>query len=681
MSAPEIVRRLLSERRFDEACAASQALVDAHPNDAQARFLASISHAEAGRFAEAKSHMACALEFVESPPWAWQLAFVNILRDAGDLGEARDAGERLIQRDPNRSEAHNALGLTLLALGDDAAALASFELAIKANPTYVPAYLNAAAALTDTNRSADALTLIKAALARIPGDARLYVALGKAFDATADAAEARTAYGEAIRLSPASSFHALYRYGRLAYEQADMFAAISAYEAALKLKPEDAELWVWLGNAYLDVGAAAQAIRCLRQALLLRPDYPEVFDTLLVAYHYDPKIDANAMYEAHLEWRDRFAPAMNVGHSERLRGDGSKLRIAFVSRSLHQGAVPRFLDALMRHLPRDRFTIYLYDVGQVPLALVAASADECVWRSVGHLSDDDLVAKIQSDHIDVLIDLDGHVPGNRLRALSRKPAPMQVTWLDYFDTTGVEAFDYLIGDSVSTPLDSAQRFTEKILRLDPCRLCYSAPGYIPSPAPPPALRTGAVTFGSFNRLSKLSEAVLDRWTALLKVIPGSRLIVKNAALASVATREIFAQRFVLRGIARERLDLRGPSAHPAMLAEYGDVDIALDPHPYNGGLTSCEALFMGVPIVAMLGEAMISRQTASLLTAAGLTAWIARSDSQWIDLNVAMAADLDKMRTWRLGARGYLQATPLCDGRLFARKFSDLLLRSFAPRS
>jgi predicted O-linked N-acetylglucosamine transferase (SPINDLY family) len=307
------------------------------------------------------------------------------------------------------------------------------------------------------------------------------------------------------------------------------------------------------------------------------------------------------------------------------------------------------------------------------------SAGADAWTDVGALSDADLIAKIRADAIDVLIELDGHTPGNRLRALASKPAPTIVSWLDYFDTPGMEAVDMLIGDSTEIPVDGSQLFVEEVVRIDPCRLCYLPPEYAPAVVPPPALRNGFVTFGSFNRLSKLAEPVLDQWARLLKSVRGSRLILKSAAFAHANTRAVFVQRFALRGVDASRIELRGSTDHRTMLGEYADVDIALDTFPYNGGVTTCEALWMGVPIVGLLGTSMISRQTGSLLRAAGLDRWVANSLDGWLELNLTLAHDLPSLARHRHHAREALASTPLLAGRRFTERFIEGVLRRRAP--
>jgi protein O-GlcNAc transferase len=268
-----------------------------------------------------------------------------------------------------------------------------------------------------------------------------------------------------------------------------------------------------------------------------------------------------------------------------------------------------------------------------------------------------------------------------LLSIARKPAPLIVTWLDYFDTTGLDAVDYLIGDPISTPPDGTQLFTERVVNLTPCRFCYEPPAIAPDVAPPPVLRNGYLTFGCFNRLSKLAGPVIALWANLLQALPSARLLLKNAAFIDPGTRAHFVELFKQHGVAPERLELRQHSPHAQMFAEYADVDIALDPFPYNGGVTTCEALWMGVPVLALLGNAMISRQSASLLNAVGLNEWVAADDTGLVRLAVGWAAQPQALAQLRAGMRARLQASALFDSQSFARKFGDALMTMWMEKT
>lgn len=681
-SAVTAIRKALATGNLTGALQAALYATAKWPKFAEGFFYRGVIEAQLGQFDEAAKSLQRAKSWVPNPPWTWDLTLVNVLRDQGDLQASRQLAQRLLTRVPERPEAHNALGLTCRALRDFDAAARAFAASIAASATYQPGYVNSVNVLLDMGSGEEALTVVRKGLQRVPDAEELYVSQGRAFDALERFPEAKAAYRHALT-GPSRVVHQAWRaLGRIAAREADLFAAIEAYEAAIRLKADDLDLWIWLGNAYLDVGNSAKARSCFESALQLKPDYAEVFDTLLVCCHYDDDVSPEAVFGLHREWQRRFGPAeAQTKSSTPTRSVRLPLRLGFVSHSMHGRVMQCFLSPLLRHLERQHLGIYGYNAGARLDATSHSLPALCdAWREVGGTTDDQLLRLIQDDELDVVIDLDGHVPGSRLRALTRSLAPLRMSWLDYFDTTGSKSFDILVGDSVSTPADGPQHFVEEVVRLDACRLCYGPPDYVPEVAPSPALRNGFITFGSFNRLSKLAPRVLDAWAALLKEVPDSRLILKSDALAHPSTREVFAQRLVSRGVDAGRLDLRGPSPHQEMLREYGDVDIALDTFPYNGGLTTCEALYMGVPVVALLGTSMISRQSASLLTAAGLPHWIASTTPDWLSLNVSLTQNVGALAQWRAQARSILAQSALMDGPAFAETFATVLRETVARR-
>ena len=292
------------------------------------------------------------------------------------------------------------------------------------------------------------------------------------------------------------------------------------------------------------------------------------------------------------------------------------------------------------------------------------------WLVTVGLSDDDLAERIRTDGIDILVDLAGHTAKNRLGVFARKPAPVQVTWLGYPNTTGLKAIDYRLVDAVTDPVGQADAWaSESLVRLEGGFLCYAGSKDAPEPTMPPCLTTGTVTFGSFNNPAKLSEATLDTWARLLARLPQARLLLKGNPFADAATRALFLSRLSERGVAAERVELVAwlPS-EATHLALYNRVDVALDPFPYNGTTTTCEALWMGVPVVTLRGDRHAGRVGASLLTQVGLTDWIAGSVEEYLQIAATLAGNPQHLNDLRRTLRPRLAASPLCDGRAFARK-------------
>ena len=358
-----------------------------------------------------------------------------------------------------------------------------------------------------------------------------------------------------------------------------------------------------------------------RQALRLRPDDARIHSNLLVCLNYNPNFSNAEIFAEHLEWGRRHAqsPATERKAHENIPDPGRKLRIGYVSPSFGVGAVKYFLQPLLvNHSPME-FETYAYATLKLPPETTRRTQEATThWREADALDSLALAELIRSDSVDILVDLSGHTPGHSLLTFAQKPAPIQVSWLDYFNTSGLSEMDYLISDAVHTPPETSRQFTESLALLQHCRLCYSPPEYAPEVTPSPYAQNGYATFGCFNRLSKVTPDVVALWCKLLHSMPQARLVLKSHSLSDPASWPEYHGWFTRHGIDPQRVELRPGSPHPQMLAEYGDIDIALDPFPYNGGLTTCEALWMGVPVIAMAGGRMIARQSASLLTAAGL---------------------------------------------------------------
>jgi predicted O-linked N-acetylglucosamine transferase (SPINDLY family) len=282
------------------------------------------------------------------------------------------------------------------------------------------------------------------------------------------------------------------------------------------------------------------------------------------------------------------------------------------------------------------------------------------------LSEDALSARIRDDRIDVLFDLAGHGMGARLQVFAQRSAPVQVKWVGFAGSTGIEQMDYLIADPVHVPPGEEDRYDERILRLPDSYVCYTAPDYAPDPGPPPCLEAGAVTFGSFNQPAKITAPLAACWARVLERVPGSRLLLKFHNLEQARVQAHFREMFTAAGADPARIMLEGGAPHAELLAAYDRVDVALDSFPYSGGLTTCEALWMGVPVVTFPGETFSGRHCASHLHAVGLDELVAADEDGYVALAATLAADTQRRAGWRRELRARTAASPLCDGPRFA---------------
>jgi predicted O-linked N-acetylglucosamine transferase (SPINDLY family) len=292
---------------------------------------------------------------------------------------------------------------------------------------------------------------------------------------------------------------------------------------------------------------------------------------------------------------------------------------------------------------------------------------------VAGLSDSELCETILDDQVDILVDLAGHTAGNRLLTFARRAAPVQMSWLGYFNTTGMTAMDYLVVDEVVAPAGEDAPFVEEPLRLRGCYLCYEGPNYAPDVAPPPSLSRPEITFGCFNAQSKITSDVIGVWSRILKETPQSRLILKNPVLNDEGCRQLVREEFVACGLPAERLVLSGSSPHRELLASYADVDIALDPFPYNGGTTTCEALWMGVPVVTLAGDRFVSRVGTTILRHAECSDWVTADVDGYVRTAVSLAADRTRLAEIRVSLRNQVRQSPLGDTTGFTRSWEDAL--------
>jgi predicted O-linked N-acetylglucosamine transferase (SPINDLY family) len=294
------------------------------------------------------------------------------------------------------------------------------------------------------------------------------------------------------------------------------------------------------------------------------------------------------------------------------------------------------------------------------------------------MDDAALAALIRQDQIDVLIDLSGHTAGSRLTVFAHRPAPVQVAWLGYFATTGLRYIDAVLLDEWHAPAGTQAQFAEPIVHLPGGRLCYQPVPWAPAVAAPPCLQAGHITFGSFNNTGKLNAGVFDVWSQVLAAVPHSRLVLKWRSLADETLCESIRAAFSDRGIDSSRIELRPASFHADVLLEYSDIDIALDPFPFTGGMTSCEALWMGVPVVTLRGRTHTSRMGASILNAIGRPDWVADTDDGYVGTITRLAGDVDALAQWRAQARTAIAASALFDEAGFTREFESLLERAWA---
>jgi predicted O-linked N-acetylglucosamine transferase (SPINDLY family) len=563
-------------------------------------------------------------------------------------------------------EAHNARGMALVAAGRRADAVASFRVAIALRPGFAWARHNLGSLLGQLGEHEEAVACFRHIAVAMPDSAEAHNDLGNALSDLGKGREAIASYRRVVALKPAFA-EAHYNLGSALKHENLLTEAVSCFRRALELNPDHAAAYNNLGSTLREAGDVAAAIACFEQAERLLPRSVVACSNRLLALHYDPRSTPASILDAHRDFDRRFGMPPPARHDNEPDPD-RRIRIGYVSADLRAHPVGYFLSPVLPAHDRHRVEVFCYADSRTadPLTFRLQAASD-VWRVTAGLGHDELARQVRADRIDVLVDLAGHTARNRLPMFAERPAPVQVTWAGYVGTTGLRAIGYLLSDACETPADADRFHVETVMRLPDGYVCYAPPDDAPAVAPLPAAKRGTVTFGCFNNLAKIGPGVLALWSRILAALPGARLVLKTHALGDPGTASRYRDLAAAAGIAGERLVLRGASPHRELLAAYGEVDIALDPFPYSGGLTTLESLWMGVPVVTLGGDGFAARHSQSHLTNAGLTTLIAGGADAYVEIAVGLARDLKHLALLRAELRPRVAASPLCDGPRFTR--------------
>ncbi len=633
-------------------------------------------------------------------------------RRSDDFEAARHAYERALVLKPDYLQVLSNMGEWCIAKGRAEEALRWFDKALVCAPDFFEARLNQVAALFELARYEDARETAEKLVADEPDRPEPYLNLGNVLVHTGKAKQGIKQYRKALELRPGYP-EAHFNLATLLGSREDLVNAIGYLERQIKERGETVHLLGLLAAAHQAMGHLTQAEELCRRIFEKQPDNITALATLgsclsnggdsaaaLPLYERVVALDAsqasmgsNVLFECnnisqlgreevfrrHCEWAAHFETPLlaPVSFSPRGREPGRKLRIGYVSGDFTRHPVGFLLCDILRHHNEQRFEVHCFSMvirADEVLPELREAAD--VWEDIFFLSDEEVVEIIRKSEIDILVDLSGHTAFNRLLAFARRPAPVQVEWIGYFHSTGMKSIDYFITDPHTTPPGGGQLFSETPVFMPHTRFCYGPPEYAPEVMQPPVEKSGSITFGSFNRLPKITDEVVMAWAGILLAVPESRLVVKAGALADTTVRERLTARFTKLGIEQGRLELRENSSHAEMFAEYGDIDIALDTFPFNGGMTTLEALWMGVPVVTIAGNTMVSRQTVSALANIGLADELAFPNvAAYIQGAVALATDRARLGELRRQIRPRMMASPLCQPERFARDLEALYLR------
>lgn len=483
--------------------------------------------------------------------------------------------------------------------------------------------------------------------------------------------------GQQIAASHGDNPDALLSLGALLLDLGFLSAAKACFERIRALSPGDFRPLVNLANVAREAGDHAQARGIYDQLCRALPDHPVVRRNALVGYEYNPgATDSERLAQAQAwgAWAQALAGGPKPRPPIRPLGAGP-LRIGYVSADLCHHTVGLFLKDVLRAHDPIKVKAFAYSAGALNDWVTDLIRGSTEFRNVATLSDAALADLIRGDQIDVLIDLSGHTAGSRLTVFAHRPAPVQVSWLGYFATTGLSCIDAVLLDPWHAPAGIEAQFVEPILRLPGGRFCFQPVPWTPlDVAQAPHLATGQITFGSFNNTAKLNAGVFDVWAQILKATPNARLVLKWRTLRDAALRRAVLGAFEQRGISEARIELRAQSFHVDLLAQYADIDIALDPFPFTGGLTSCEALWMGSPLVTWPQGRAVSRQGLAFLSAIGLPDLVARDAQDYVRIATDLARDSDRLVALRRDLRARMQSSSLMDVAGLARGLEAQLI-------
>ena len=567
---------------------------------------------------------------------AAQLAAAIRLHESGDLAGAERRYRALLGADARDPDATHLLGLIAHQRGDHALAVAQIGAAIALKADKAVYHYNLGNALLGLGRPEAAMDCFRAAIKLDPANVAASFNL-------ASCMESGNRWSEAAEI----------------------------YSALLKSQGDLATAHNRLANCYNQLGRMVEARSHYLEVCRIEPGFAHAWTSALACLNYDPDCPPARAAAEHRHWAEQVAAPHYPRHVhfDNDRNPERRLRIGYVSPDLRRHPVSAIFAPILQAHDRSRSEVTCYynftseDVVTLRLKSLAEH-----WRPVSGIDDDALCEQIRADRIDILVDLAGHTTHNRLLAFARKPAPIQVSWLGYFNTTGLATMDYFVSDPWSSPAGQERYYVEQLLRLPHTRFCYQPPEYMPVVSPLPAEKTGHVTFGCLNNLSKVNEKVLALWGDMLQAVPEAKLLVQAAALDDAPNRSRFSELCARHSIAPDRLELRGFVPIDQAPASYAAIDIALDPFPFCGGMTSLEALWLGVPVVTLVGATIASRQSASMLVNLGLPELIAENAGQYVDKAARLARDLPRLAGLRAGLRQRFASSPLMDYAGFAHE-------------
>jgi predicted O-linked N-acetylglucosamine transferase (SPINDLY family) len=664
-----------------------------------------VAHCQAG---EIDLGVACFREAVKRAPdiAEYRLNLGRALNQLGSWGAAEKVLAEAHALAPGDAAIHAAIARSYAGLKRTDELITRYRQAIAARPEDAVLKRNAASVLLQLGRADEAVPLAHAARDLLPKDEEAGLILATCLSATGQLEESEQALMILLAGAPFNA-QAGFQLGIVRSRRGNYEAAAATFEMVVRIAPDHVDAMHRLAGMRLNMGQVTDAISLLTRVLAQRPNWAEAQRDLATALahrgsikeaaeHYRsdltrqpddremlseyafilsllPSAARREIFDAHAEWGRRHG-AFSAPEYKNAPKPEKRLKIGYVSPDFREHSVSYFFEPLLAARDRGAFEIFCYAAGSASdttTERLRKLSDH--WRTLGNSSDDDVFFLVRKDGIDILVDLAGHTALSRLRLFARAPAPVQISWLGYPETTGVPAIGSKITDAVVSPPGAEAYATETLIRMPKGFHCYRPPADCPEIAPPPCLDSGYVTFGSFSGPPKMNPDLIGTWANVLHAVPKSRLTMKARQFADEAVRDKYAAMFGAAGIAPERLTfLEFSPTNSAHLSQYASIDICLDTHPYSGTTTICEALWMGVPVVTLMGERPASRVGGSLLSEIGMPELIAKTADEFVAIASKFAHDIPRLRELRASMRKRLEKTPLRDEQGFAREMESV---------
>jgi len=593
------------------------------------------------------------------------------LYQSGQMAKTESFCRELLQSHPQSLIVINVLGAALKDQGKLKDAIQAFSKVIQLKPDYIEAYYNRGVVLQELGQLSKAVDSYNKAIQLKPDYAQAYNNSGLALQELGQLDKALKSCEQAIQLKPDYA-QAYNNRGVVLQELEQLDKALNSYEQAIQLKPDFAEAYNNRGNTLKEIGQVDEAIDSYDKAIQFKPDYAVAYSNRNFALNYSSELTQTDIFQKHLEFEKQFGRKILENKLNPLfsKRRNTRLKVGYISADFNNHSVGYFFEPLLKSHDKGSIEVYCYyNNARADDTTKRLMEESEHWRSIVGMNDKDVVNLIRKDSIDILVDLVGHTAKNRLTVFTYKPAPIQVTWLGYPNTTGLSAIDYRFTDDVVDPIGRTDDLhSEKLIRLQNGFLCYQGDKLLPPNSALPCLKREHITFGSFNNLSKVTHQVVKIWSKILQSVPNSHLLLKSKQLSDAKTKSRYIEMFKHEGIPENRLELYswlpGKEEHMEL---YNSIDIGLDPFPYNGTTTTCEALWMGVPVITMFGNLHAGRVGASIMTHANLENLIAMGTDEYVNMAVKYANNTDYLVKLRNELRSKILRSALCDNNAFAK--------------